>query len=178
MRAMIVGFAVLLVATPAFGQVYKCKGKSGETVYQQDPCNPSSQPINVRGTKPATPSRAEDQTRATVFRSTDLSDAAIAERQCVASSHDAIYRPSNERVAAYRNQIAALNKEIGNLSNNLAGATAATGLRSQISGLQDSIASEETNAAQLADSATQRCAAARQRTEQAIEKRYAPTATP
>jgi hypothetical protein len=174
MRTVIWGLVALLFAGPAMGQVYKCKGKSGETVYQQDPCSPSSQPLNMRGTKPATRTQAEDQTRTTVFRSTDLSDAAIAERQCVGSATNAIYGPSNDRVAGYRNQIAGLNREIANLNNNLAGATAATGLRGQINGLQDSIATEQSTAAQLADSATQRCADARRASERAIHERYAP----
>ena len=178
MRKITIGAIVFFLAFPALGQVYKCKGKSGETVYQQDPCNDAAKPMVVRGTKAATQTSAEAQTRSQVFRSTDLTDAAIAERQWINSSHQAIYGPSNQRVAAYRDQVAALNRQLAATNNNLAGATLASGLHSQLAGLQNAIATEQASASQQASSATQRCADARRTAEQAIEKRYAPPATP
>ena len=175
MRFILLGIMALACAPNALGQVYKCKGKSGEPVYQQQPCSPDSKPIPVRGTKAATRTQGEDQTRTQVFRATDLSDAAIAERSCMNGAQQSIYGPSDARISGYRDQIAKLNGELSLVRNNLAGATLASGLHTQISGLQNAIATEQAAAAQQMTVATQRCADARRAREKAIEERYAPS---
>ena len=40
--------ALMLLPGMAFAQVYKCKGKSGESVYSEHPCDASAQPMKLR----------------------------------------------------------------------------------------------------------------------------------
>ena len=174
MKIAIAIAASLLFAQGAHARVYKCKGKSGETVYSQDPCDSSAKPMQVRGTKAATITEAEMQTRAAVFKSTDLSDSAIAERNCLAGAGASINRPSNERVANYQRQIAGLNRQLATAKNNLAGATFASGLHTQIAGLNQSIATERSAAAAQMTTARQQCAEERRQRQQRIEDQYAP----
>lgn len=46
--------ALMLLPGMAFAQVYKCKGKSGESVYSEHPCDASAQPMKLREERPAT----------------------------------------------------------------------------------------------------------------------------
>src|SRR5690606_33297720 len=48
-RLPILAFAMLMLLPGlAAAQVYKCKGKSGETVYSEFPCDASAQPMKLR----------------------------------------------------------------------------------------------------------------------------------
>lgn len=174
--ARLIAFAMAagLAIPAAQAQVYRCKGKAGETVYSQDPCDAASQPMLVRGTKAATITDAEAQTRAAVFKSTDMSDAAIAERNCLASADGGINAPSNSRVAGYQRQIASLNTQLAAANNNLAGATYASGIHTQIAGLHQSIATERASAGAQMSAARQQCAEARRLRQDSIERKYAP----
>lgn len=166
-------FAVAGLPAVAAGQVYKCKGASGETVYTSEPCTPSAEPMRLRSTRASTLTAGELSNRQAVFRSTDLQDARTGEQQCVASAGEAISRPGNERIAALEGQIRQLNAQAAMARNNLAGATLYAGIQTQISGLQGSISSERGRMAEQLGAARDRCAAARQQREEQIEKAYA-----
>lgn len=174
MKKLCVLLCLAAVAAPASAQVYKCAGPGGVTVYSQNPCGAGSKEVTVRGTRAATPTAGEESNRQSVFKSTDLADAGIKERNCVASASERIYSPMESRVAGYERQIGALNQEIAQARNNLAGATYSTGIRNQIGALNQSIATERTNADSQMTAARQQCAEARQRDEEAIQKRYEP----
>ncbi len=170
--ALTIGTAALSLCSPATAQVYKCKGASGEAVYSQRPCGPQAQELTVRATKAASVSAGEAANRSTVFRSTDLSDASIAERNCVASSRSSIYSPVDSRISGYQRQIAELNAAASLAKNNLAGATYESGIRTQLAALQQSISSERQAADASMSQARQRCADERRDKQAAIEKKY------
>ena len=83
MRSFAIAAMMLLPCAVATAQVYKCKGSNGETVYAQNPCAKDSKPHDVRSGKAATLTPGEAANRQTVFKSTDISDAGIAERNCL-----------------------------------------------------------------------------------------------
>lgn len=165
--------AILTATSPlAAGQVYKCKGAAGETVYTSTPCTPSAEPMRVRNTRAATQTAGEAANREAVFRSTDLSDARLAEQQCIAAANESIQRPADQRIAATERQIRQLNAQAAQARNNLAGATLYSGIQTQISGLQNTIASERSSAASQMTAARTRCAETRRAREEAIKQQY------
>lgn len=174
MKRMFLIACLMIVAPCAMSQVYKCKGSNGETLYSQNPCTRDSKPHEIRGTKAATLTEAELINRQSVFKSTDLTDAGIAERNCIGSARSRIYGASDSRVAGYERQIQALNLQASRARNNLAGATYDAGIRNQIGSLQQSISTERSSADAQMSSATQRCTDARVRQDEAIERKYAP----
>lgn len=165
--------AILITTSPlAAAQVYKCKGASGETVYTEAPCTPTAEPMRLRTTRAATQTAGEAANREAVFRSTDLSDARLAEQQCIAAANESIQRPADERIAGHERQIRQLNAQAVQARNNLAGATLYSGIQTQISGLQNAIASERSSAASQMTTARTRCAEARRTREQSIAEKY------
>lgn len=165
--------AILTAISPlAAAQVYKCKGAAGETVYTSTPCTPAAEPMRVRNTRAATQTASDTANREAVFRSTDLSDARLAEQQCIAAANESIQRPADQRIAGYERQIRRLNEEAGQANNNLAGATYHAGIQTQISGLYSAISSERTSAASQLSAARTRCAEARRVREDAIKEQY------
>ncbi|WP_313243118.1 DUF4124 domain-containing protein [Stenotrophomonas sp.] len=157
---------------PAHAQVYKCKGAAGEAVYSQNPCGGSAEEVKVRTSRAATRTAGEVANRDAVFRSTDLTDIAIAERNCIASASSSIYGPVNARAADYQRQISALSREAATAKNNLAGATYQAAVRSQISGIQGSMSAERQTADSNMTSARQRCADERRSKEEGVKKAY------
>lgn len=178
MRSFAIAAMMLLPCAAATAQVYKCKGSNGETVYAQNPCANDSKPHDVRSGKAATVTPGEAANRQTVFKSTDISDAGIAERNCLNAARSRIYGPSEQRIAGYERQMQALNREAALARNNLAGATYQAGIRSQVAGLQQSATSERVSADSQMTSASQQCAETKRRQVDAIEARYAPAARP
>lgn len=176
MRRNVVAAVVAACLVPwvdsAAAQVFKCKGPSGEVVYSQNACGAGAEEVRVRASRPATRSAGETANRDAVFRSTDISDASIAERNCVNSARSGIVGPVDARIANYQRQIAQLNRQVAQASNNLAGATYESGLRGQISSLQQSITTERMAAESNMSAARQRCGDERRSREAAIEKKY------
>ena len=169
-HGIVVVLAMALSPTVAEGQVYRCKGPSG-TVYSQQPCSADAAPVAVRGTRAATPVEGGGDARDAIARSTAMSDAGIRERSCLSAASDRIYGPSNDRVADYQRQISGLNSQLSRTNNNLAGATAASGIREQIAGLNQAIATERVSADSQMGSARAQCAADRREAEQAVSGR-------
>lgn len=100
---MRVPLLALLLLTPALAsaQVYKCKGKSGETVYSQDPCDARAQPHVLRdGQAPGASNLRLD-------------------RQCMSQASARIYAGSNDRIASLQHQIEQLAAE-GNHATRIA----------------------------------------------------------
>lgn len=176
MRSFAIAAMLLLPCAAATAQVYKCKGTNGETVYSQNPCAKDSKPHEVRTGRAATPTSGEAANKQAVFKSTDISDAGIAERNCLTSARSRIYSPSDQRIAGYERQVQALNRDAALARNNLAGATYDAGIRNQIAGLQQSITAERVSADSQMASATQQCAETKRKQVEAIEARYTPAA--
>ncbi len=95
-RLMVLGVA-LACAPWASAEVFKCKGRSGETVYSQAPCSADAAPMKLRSNRAATESSGEAANRAAVYQTTELADAGIAERNCLSSEQSRIYGPVNAR---------------------------------------------------------------------------------
>ncbi len=88
---------LVVLSLPVFAQaqVYKCSGKSGETVYSQSPCAGDARPH--------------------VLRSGQLAGSNLRlDRQCLQQAQASIYAASNDRVAGWQQQIELL----GSTANN------------------------------------------------------------
>lgn len=94
---MIRSALLLLLAVPALAhaQVYKCSGKSGETVYSQQPCTSTAQPH--------------------VLRNGQLAGSNLrVDRQCLDQARASIYAASNDRISALQVQIDQLRRSGNN----------------------------------------------------------------
>ncbi len=171
--AMALGCLAAGTTAQVHAQVYRCTGSNGETVYAQNPCGAGAKEVNVRSNRGATRSSAEVATRTAVFRSTDLSDASIAERNCVASARASIFGPVDSRIAGYQRQVGELNQQLAAPRDNLANATYESGVRTQLASLQQSISMERQTAESSLTQARERCADQRRDREAAIERKYA-----
>lgn len=92
----------LLLTVPGLSaaQVYKCSGKSGETVYSQSPCTQDARPH--------------------VLRNGHLAGSNLRlDRQCLDQARAGIYAAANDRVAALQQQVMLL-QQSGNHSPRIA----------------------------------------------------------
>jgi len=172
MLKVVLGIALLAAAPWASAQVYKCKGASGETVYSQDPCGKGAEPVKLRSNRAATETAGEAANRSAVYRTTELTDAGIAERNCLQSEQSRIYGPLDARAQAANRQVADLNRQLAGASGSLAGATADAGIRAQISSLQQSLSAERSAADGQMSAARDRCSAARRDREKEVHDKY------
>lgn len=172
--------ALLLVAPLASAQVYKCKGASGETTYSQHPCGAGAEPMKLRSNRAAAESAGELANRTAVYRTAELNDAGIVERNCLQSEQSRIYGPLESRSQAVNQQVADLNRQLAAASSNLAGATSESGIRAQISSLQQSLSSERTSADSQMTTARERCSTVRRDREKEVREKYsnAPASSP
>lgn len=157
---------LLVAVAPASwsADVYKCKGKSGETVYSESPCDSNSQPMKLRETRPSNEGVTAveaDEDRPAVsapVAETDIAREAQreAQRACTAAATAAIYGPSNDRVAGYQQQLAALRQQLDAGGNGVS-ADSGNGIRAQMTALRQSITREHANAHSLVSAARKRC---------------------
>lgn len=81
---------LLLLPAVSAAQVYKCTGRSGETVYSQDPCHADAQPHVLRSGQPAG------------------SEGMRVDSGCLAQARARIYANANDRAAGINQRIAEL----------------------------------------------------------------------
>ncbi len=114
---------LLLPGAAAAQQVYKCKGKSGETVYAEHPCDARAEPMKLRdnpaatGTSSPPPATTNDagepaSTPASSANASELEANRSAERSCIANATASIYGSSNDRVGTLQQQMAVLKDEL------------------------------------------------------------------
>ena len=155
--------ALMLLPGMAFAQVYKCKGKSGESVYSEHPCDASAQPMKLREERPATgggfvapppatPENVESSEGSEPMPAAPELDRS-AERECIAAATASIYGPSNDRVATYQQQMGMLSEQLPN-----ADATRSAALRARMATLRQAIGREHGSANTLVNAARRRCA--------------------
>ena len=155
--------ALMLLPGMAFAQVYKCKGKSGESVYSEHPCDASAQPMKLREERPATgggfvapppatPENVESSEGSEPMPAAPELDRS-AERECIAAATASIYGPSNDRVATYQQQMGMLSEQLPN-----ADATRSAALRARMATLRQAISREHGSANTLVNAARRRCA--------------------
>lgn len=151
----LIGALLLFAIAPAAwaADVYRCKGKSGETMYSESPCDGNTQPMKLRDTRPLSTAEAS---AALGGSSTEVDDAREAQRACTATATAAIYGPSNDRIASYQQQLASLRQQLDTAGSGMP-ADNGSGLRGQMTALRQSIAAEHGNAHSLVNAARQRC---------------------
>lgn len=116
MRVFVLPLLLLLVPASAAAQVYKCKGKSGETMYSEHPCDARAEPMKLRGQAAANPagsaSSADSQPAAATAASGSPAEALEAERSCISTATASIYGSSNDRVGTLQQQMSTLNEQL------------------------------------------------------------------
>ena len=121
MRVFVLTLLLLLLPASAAAQVYKCKGKSGETVYAEHPCDASAEPMKLRESaasapapqQPAATGRdAEGEPATAPTDSRELAEARDAERSCISTATASIYGSSNDRVGTLQQQMGMLNEQL------------------------------------------------------------------
>lgn len=158
---------LLLLPAGAHAQVYKCKGKSGETMYSEHPCDARAEPMKLRedrvastaagtGTEPPgqPPTEAAPAATAGAGTSADGEANRAAERACIATATASIYGSSNDRVGTLQQQMAMLNDQ-------LAAATTAErsqALRGRMATFRQAITREHANAQSQLNTARRACA--------------------
>lgn len=151
----LIGALLLFVLAPAASaaDVYRCKGKSGETVYSESPCDGNTQPMKLRDTRPLSTAEGSGPLGGS---STEVDDIREAQRACTATATAAIYGPSNDRIASYQQQLASLRQQLDAAGGGIPSDNG-SGLRGQMAALRQSISAEHSNAHSLVSAARQRC---------------------
>ncbi|MGV8961139.1 MAG: DUF4124 domain-containing protein [Stenotrophomonas sp.] len=151
-RASTAVFLLLFASAASAAEVYKCKGKSGATIYSEYPCEAGAQPLKLRDSRPASSADATTASAADTAPAIDADDARDAERSCTASATASIYGPSNDRIAGYQQQLLALSQQLDTSSAN-----SGTAIRARMAVLRQSIAGEHANAHTQDTAARRRC---------------------
>ncbi|MQP75598.1 DUF4124 domain-containing protein [Stenotrophomonas sp. MYb238] len=161
MPAIVLLILLLLLPAAASAQVYKCKGKSGETAYSEHPCDAGAQPMKLREERPATPPPPMEPAiqETSPLRESDTAPAPAAEldrtaeRECIANATASIYGPSNDRVATFQQQMAMLNEQLANAPD----AQRSQALRARMANLRQAIGREHAHAHEQVNAARRRC---------------------
>ena len=161
MPAIVLLMLLLLLPAAASAQVYKCKGKSGETAYSEHPCDAGAQPMKLREERPATPPPPMESAvqETSPLRESDTAPAPAAEldrtaeRECIANATASIYGPSNDRVATFQQQMAMLNEQLANAPD----AQRSQALRARMANLRQAIGREHAHAHEQVNAARRRC---------------------
>lgn len=163
MPTIVLLMLLFLLPAGASAQVYKCKGKSGETAYSEHPCDASAQPMKLRDERPAAsppPPPMESATpEPSPLREGDSTPAPAAEldrtaeRECIANATASIYGPSNDRVATYQQQMTMLNEQLGNAVD----AQRSEALQVRMANLRRAISREHAYAHEQVNTARRRC---------------------
>ncbi|WP_269791229.1 DUF4124 domain-containing protein [Stenotrophomonas sp. Iso1] len=166
MRALLMLLLLLLPAS-AFAQVYKCKGKSGETMYSEHPCDARAEPMKLREhsvpapvaapvasepTVSTEPGQASESASAAAANS-ELEANRAAERTCIANATASVYGPSNDRVSTLQQQMTMLGEQLANAPD----AQRSQALRTRMATFRQAITREHGNAHTQMTTARQRC---------------------
>lgn len=156
----LIGIVLLLSLTPVASavEVYKCKGKSGETHYSEHPCDANAQPMKLRDDRSgstrsstATVAAPPPSLPANTGGGAEGVDPRENERTCIESATASIYGPSNDRIANDQQQLLALTQQPVTTAEN------AKATRARMEELRRSISNEHTRVHQEATAARQRC---------------------
>lgn len=166
MPAIVLTVLLLLLPASAYAQVYKCKGKSGETMYSEHPCDARAEPMKLREDR-ATPAPkagpgTELASEAAPAPAPSMTDAAAAgpdtsreaERACIATATASVYGSSNDRVGTLQQQLATLNDQLAAATN----AERSQALRERMTFFRQAITREYANAQNQLAAARRNCA--------------------
>ncbi|MEG1678881.1 MAG: DUF4124 domain-containing protein, partial [Stenotrophomonas sp.] len=123
MRVFVLTVLLLLLPASAAAQVYKCKGKSGETMYSEHPCDARAEPMKLRESAVSAPApqqptanegqrRGEGEPAPPPADSGELAEARDAERSCISTATASIYGSSNDRVGTLQQQMSVLSEQL------------------------------------------------------------------
>lgn len=169
---------LLLLLLPAASHaqtIYKCKGPSGRTVYQQMPCADESATIEARQIKADTPSQevsAQPDARTAMTRNVELTRADEATRRCINAASSSAYSGAEQRIRQLEADKARIENQMRYANNNLAGAAWESGMRSQLGSLETAIATERSSADALFNQARMRCEDDALRRKQELQERF------
>ncbi len=165
MPAILFILLLLLPATAAAADVYKCKGRSGETMYSEHPCDARAEPMKLRDTRPSEPFTAaataaaensqarNTETPTSADNSGELEAIRAAEKSCIADATASIYGPSNDRVGTLQQQMSLLNEELAKAND----AERSQALRTRMATFRQAITREHNNAHTQMGNARRRC---------------------
>ncbi|WP_313172869.1 DUF4124 domain-containing protein [Stenotrophomonas sp.] len=158
MRLLVLTLSLLLLPASAAAQVYKCKGKSGETMYSEHPCDARAEPMKLReqaaaggaasgGTAASPPAGA-------LPASATPSEALEAERSCISTATASIYGSSNDRVGTLQQQMSMLNEQLAQATD----AQRSQALRQRMATFRQAISREHASAHTQMNTARRACA--------------------
>ena len=157
MRVFVLPLLLLLLPVSAAAQVYKCKGKSGETMYSEHPCDARAEPMKLREQAAATPasaaSSAEGQPAAATAASGSPAEALEAERSCISTATASIYGSSNDRVGTLQQQMSTLNEQLAQATD----AERSQALRQRMATFRQAISREHASAHTQMNTARRAC---------------------
>lgn len=161
MRVFVLPLLLLLIPASAAAQVYKCKGKSGETMYSEHPCDARAEPMKLRDQAAATPansaSNADGQpataTTAAPAAGGTAAEALEAERSCISTATASIYGSSNDRVGTLQQQMSTLNEQLAQATD----AERSQALRQRMATFRQAISREHASAHTQMNTARRAC---------------------
>lgn len=164
MRVFALTLLLLLLPASAAAQVYKCKGKSGETVYSEHPCDARAEPMKLRESPAPVPlpqqpmatageRQGEAETATAPADSTELAEARDAERSCISAATASIYGSSNDRVGTLQQQMGMLNDQLAAAED----AQRSKALRERMATFRQAISREHASAHAQMNSARRAC---------------------
>lgn len=164
MRVFVLTLLLLLLPASAAAQVYKCKGKSGETVYSEHPCDARAEPMKLRESPVSAPApqqqlvidgerQAEGEPTTTPADSGELAEAREAERSCIGTATASIYGSSNDRVGTLQQQMSMLNEQLAAAQD----AQRSKALRDRMATFRQAISREHASAHTLMNTARRAC---------------------
>lgn len=157
MRVFVLPLLLLLLPASAAAQVYKCKGKSGETMYSEHPCDARAEPMKLREQAAATPansaSSADSQPAPAPAASGSPAEALEAERSCISTATASIYGSSNDRVGTLQQQMSSLNEQLAQATD----AERSQALRQRMATFRQAISREHASAHTQMNTARRAC---------------------
>ena len=113
MRLLALILLLLLLPASAAAQVYKCKGRSGETMYSEHPCDARAEPMKLRDQTGSNGAASASSPVATPTPGSGTAAEALeAERSCISTATASIYGSSNDRVGTLQQQMGMLNEQL------------------------------------------------------------------
>ncbi|MGE8224864.1 MAG: DUF4124 domain-containing protein [Stenotrophomonas sp.] len=166
MRVFVLTLLLLMLPATAAAQVYKCKGKSGETMYSEHPCDAKAEPMKLReqpvsstptaaSTAAAPPATTlpDSQPAQPESQGGTAAQALDAERSCISTATASIYGSSNDRVGTLQQQMSMLNEQLAHADD----PQRSQALRQRMTTFRQAISREHANAHTQMNTARRAC---------------------
>ena len=155
MRLLVLTLSLLLLPASAAAQVYKCKGRSGETMYSEHPCDARAEPMKLRDQAGSNGAISTSNPVAAPAPSSGTPAQALeAERSCISNATASIYGSSNDRVGTLQQQMSMLNEQLAQAAD----AQRSQALRQRMATFRQAISREHASAHAQMNTARRACA--------------------